>query len=148
MDILVKVSGSLIEDERFYHWLLTIFNLADNLFILCGGGDSITEALKSEKIPYEFGPQGREIHSLRGKYLAKQALKEEEVFVRNKLQEKGISARIFLPMRDIGDKICHINGDIYAIALYPNFDKVYIVTLKGRKKSFPEYLNKIEIVYL
>lgn len=148
MDILVKVSGTLIKDERFYNWLLSILSPVNNLFVLCGGGDSITEALKKENIPYEFRPQGREINSTRGKHLAKQILEEEKIFVERKLQEKGINVCVFIPVVEIGGKIYHINGDSYAIALYPNFDKIYIVTLKERKKSFPENLNKIEVVYL
>ncbi len=148
MDILVKVSGSLVKDDKFYDWLLTIADDLNELFILCGGGDSITEILKKEGIPYEFGPGGREIKSAKGKRLAKQVLEEEKIFVEKKLWKKGIDATVFIPVLQIGDRICHINGDSLAVALYPNFDKIYIVTLEGRTKSFPENLSKIEVVYL
>jgi len=147
IDILIKVSGSLIKDERFYDWL-SIFSPFTSLFILCGGGDSITEILKREGIPYEFGPLGREIESVKGRDLAKQVLEEEKTFVEKKLQQRGIDAVVFVPVIKIGDRSCHINGDNYAISLYPNFDKIYIVTLKGRKKYFSRRLVKIEVVYL
>ena len=41
-----------------------------------------------------------------------------------------------------------LNGDLLAQALYPNFDKVYIVTLPGREKSFVAQYDRMEIVYL
>lgn len=147
MDILVKVSGSLVEDERFYDWLSPISSPFNSLFVLCGGGELITKALKEEE--YDFGPQGREIKSLEGKRLALQILQQQKILVEEKLQERGIKAKVDIPVKKFGDKICFINGDIYAaIALYPNFGKIYIVTLKGRTKSFPENLNKIEVVHL
>jgi acetylglutamate kinase len=148
MDILVKVSGSLVEDERFYDWLSLVSSSFNKLFVLCGGGESITKILKEREIPYEFGPQGREIKSIEGKRLAQQVLEEERNLVESKLEERGIDATVFIPVVEIGGKIFHINGDSYAIAMYPNFDKIYIVTLKGRTKSFPENLNKIKVVYL
>ena len=148
MDILVKVSGSLVEAERFYDWLFSIYSSFNKLFIICGGGSSITEALEKEGIPYNFGPQGREIKSLKGKRLALRVLQKKRAFVEKKLEERGIKADVDMPVKKFGNKICLINGDSYALALYPEFNKIYIVTLKGRTKSFPKNLNKIEIVYL
>jgi len=148
MDILVKVSGSLIEDKRFYDWLSAICSSFNKLFILCGGGESITRALEEKKISYGFGPHGREIYSLEGKRLAQQILKKERSLIGRRLKEKGIDATVFVPVIVIENKILHMNADDYAITLYPNFDKIYIVTLKGRAKSFPKDLNKIEVVYL
>jgi len=148
MDVLVKISGDLIGEEKLYKWLLSISNSFNRLFILCGGGSSIAKILKEEGISYRFGPQGREIQSLEGKRLAKQILEKEKDFVKRRLEEKGINATVFIPVIEIGDTIWHINGDSYAMALYPNFDRIYIVTLKGRTKSFSKNLNKIEVVYL
>jgi len=149
MDILVKVSGDLIHEEKFYDWLSSIINHPDGLFILCGGGSEITEAFKRKNIPYEFGPCGREIKSEEGRRLAWKILELQEQHVWHVLQKKGIKANILLPVLvTMESKIFHVNGDNYAIALYPNFDKIYIATLKGRTKSFPENLNKLEVVYL
>jgi len=150
MDALIKVSGDLIKEERFYKWLSSISSSFNRLFILCGGGSSITKALKEKDIPYRFGPQGREIQSLEGKLLAKQVLEEEKVFVERKLEEMGINATVFIPAIEIKEEIFHMNGDNYALALYPNpnLKKIYIVTLEGRAKSFPGDLSKIEVVYL
>lgn len=148
MNVLVKVTGSLIEDEKFYSWLPLIVNSSDNLFVLVGGGDAITKILKKKNIPYEFSPQGREISSSEGKRLAWETLGIEKFIVENKLRDKGINATVFVPAIEMGGKILHMNGDSYALALYPSFDKVYIVTLKGRIKSFTENLNKLEVIYL
>jgi len=148
MDILVKVSGDLGNDERFYDWLSSIINPADKLFVLCGGGTLITEVLEQQSIPFEFGPNGREIQSPEGKDLARLALETQRTIVVKRLQEKAIDATVLIPVTEIGDKICHINGDNYAIALYPNFDRIIIVTSKERVKSFPRKFTKIAVVHL
>ena len=148
MDILVKVSGSLIKDEKFYNWIPPKVSLSDDLSVIVGGGDAITKVLKEKGIPYYFGPQGREISSPEGRRLALEVLIAEKVIVESKLKDKGINATVFIPVIEIGDKILHMNGDSYALALYPSFDKIYIVTLKGRIKSFPKNLDKLEVVYL
>lgn len=80
--------------------------------------------------------------------MALEALNIEKTIVEGRLKDKGINATVFIPVKEIGGKILHMNGDSYAVALYPSFDKIYIVTLKGRIKSFPENLNKLEVVYL
>ena len=148
MDILVKVSGSLTRDKKFYTWLAAIYSSFDNLFIICGGGEPITKILEDNNIPFKFGPQGREIQSLEGRRLAQQVLEGEMAFVERKLQEIKIKAVVLIPEVKVNGKILHINGDNYALALYSNFDKTYFITKEGRTKSFPENLNKIEVVYL
>ena len=148
MDVLVKVSGSLVSTELFYNWLLSIITSSDRLIVLCGGGDAITEVLRKNDIPFSFGPAGREIKSEEGKRLAWQALLKQKALVEEKLKEKGIRADVLIPVIEIGENIYHINGDSYAMALYPNFDKIFVVTLKRRIKSFPREFEKIEIVHL
>ena len=74
MDVLVKVSGSLTKDKKFYDWLSPIYSSFNNLFIVCGGGEAITKILEDNNIPFKFGPQGREIQSLEGRRLALQVL--------------------------------------------------------------------------
>lgn len=154
MDILIKVSGSLLADKRFYEWLPSKIKPSDRLFILCGGGEEITKLLNEQNIPFEFGPQGREIKSEEGRYLAGELLGKLKSFVEEKLRKKGIKANVFTPVIKMkGEKsgevkICHINGDKLAEALYPNFDKIYIVTLSGRTKLFPENLIRMEVIYL
>lgn len=142
MDILVKVSGSLLADKRFYEWLSSKINPLDRLFVLPGGGEKITELLNEKNIPFDFGPQGREIGSEEGGRLAGGLLDELKAFVEGKLRERGIKANVFSPVIKIkGEKsgevkICHINGDKLAEALYPNFEKIYIVTLKRKNQGF------------
>jgi hypothetical protein len=152
MGDLVKVSGSCIRIPEFYNWLSLIVIPANDLFILCGGGDGITEVLNKENISYTWGPRGdREINSKKGKYLAKQVLEEGKTFVEGKLKEIGINATVLIPVEEIDGEIYHFNGDRYLVTLDLKFgfDKIYVVTLKGREKSFPENLkNKVEVIYL
>lgn len=148
MDVLVKVSGSLTRDEKFYAWLAEIYSPFDNLFVICGGGEPITKILEDNHIPFKFGPQGREIQSLEGRFLASQVLEGEMAFVEKRLKEMGIKAVVLIPVIGAGGKIFHLNGDNYALALYSNFDKTYFVTKEGRVKSLPGELNRIEIIYL
>lgn len=154
MDILVKVSGDLLIDKRFLDWLSYNISPSDRLFLLLGGGTKITKVLREKNIPFEFGPQGREIGSEEGRSLSKEVLQKLRALVKQKLRGVGIKANVLIPVIKIkgeksGDiKICHVNGDTFAQALYPSFDKIFIITLKGRKKSFPENLTKIEVVFL
>jgi len=85
---------------------------------------------------------------LEGRRLAQQVLEGEMAFVERKLQEIKIKAVVLIPVVKVNGKVLHINGDNYALALYSNFDKTYFITKEGRTKSFPENLNKIEVVYL
>lgn len=148
MDILVKASGDVIGINRFYEFLKSFTrNNSKRLFILCGGGTEITEKLKKENIGFHFGPAGREIKSTRGIILAYQVLEEQKEIVERRLKRKGIKGFVFIPSVGIGNKICHLNADNYALGLSPNFEKIFIVTLKGRNKSFPNF-SKIKVIYL
>ena len=148
MDILVKVSGDLVVAETFYNWLSSTITSLDKVVVLCGGGSAITEALKENDISFSFGPGGREIESEKGRRLALQVLQKQKVIIEEKLQEKGMKADVLIPVIEVGRRIYHINGDSYAISLYPNFDKIFIVTLEGRTKFFPDNLEKIKVVHL
>lgn len=148
MDILVKVSGDFVDKEEFYDWLASIDSFEDKLFVLCGGGTLITKELNYQKIPFEFGPAGREISSVRGKVLAKYILEKQKYIIETRSKWRGLIVSVLMPFIHVGDKLCHFNGDNYLTALYPNFDKIYVVTLKGRTKTFPEELKKVEVVYL
>lgn len=150
MDILVKVSGDLADNEKFYQWLLSTYNdhnKGTRFFILCGGGSAITETLKEHNIQYSFGQGGREIRSVEGRYLAKKVLDKQKSLVEQKLEEFGIIATTFTPVIELENKICHINGDNLVISLYPDFDDIFIVTLRGRIKHFPGF-QKIKVINL
>jgi len=75
-------------------------------------------------------------------------LEDQKKFVETRLQEKGVEATVFIPAMVIIGKVCHMNGDLLVKALHPNFDKIYIITLQRRTKTFPEIFNKIEVVNL
>jgi len=152
MNFLTKSSGDLIKDERLYK-LPSIAGASDRSVLVVGGGTQITETLKKNGIKFKFGPFGREIKSYRGRYLAWMVLREQKALAQKKLRERGIIAEVDIPVKKEGKIIYHFNADWYAIALSVNFDRVFIVTLKERDKSFindlPKTLRKkIEIVYL
>ena len=148
MNILVKASGDLATDQRFYDWLSSIAEIADDLLLLIGGGNVITEILERERIHFKFGPGGREILLRKGRHLAKTVLDKPKSIVMLWLRNAGIKATVFIPVIEINGYVCHINGDALATILYPNFDKIFVVTLRGREKSFPKEFTKIEVVHL
>lgn len=148
MEILVKVSGDFQDKEVFYKWLKSINLPSNDLFILCGGGTAISQILEQHGITSKFGPSGREINSKAGRQAALQVLEKQKANVEKNLEQRKIIASVFTPVFRVGDKNFHLNGDNLATALYPNFDKIFILTLKGRIKSFSKELSKIEVVYL
>ncbi|MEK0348133.1 MAG: hypothetical protein QQN44_07380 [Nitrosopumilus sp.] len=148
MEILVKVSGDLQNEATFYKWLDSVVSPSNKLFILCGGGTAISEILEQHEIASTFGPNGREISSAKGKKLALEVLEKQRESLKNNLRKRKIIANVFTPVVKINRKHLHLNGDNFATALYPNFDAVFIVTKKGRVKSFPKEFSKVEVVYL
>lgn len=147
MRILVKVSGELEKEKKFYDWLDNNNNPLDKLFVICGGGSKITETLKRYNIAFHFGPAGREIRSLEGRRLALMVLEKQKKIVKKKLKERKIVATVLIPVVKRGGEILHMNGDDYAMALYPNFDKIYVVT-KNPEKSFAKEYDRLEVVHL
>ena len=145
-NILVKVSGDLIDRDEFYDWFKSIISKAVNVVIICGGGSAISEELDRRGISYYFGPAGRKIASLEGIALAYQVLVKQKEIVEEKLRAKGINCQVDMPVVEIGDMKCLVNGDDYAMTLYPNFDRVYIATLQGRIKKIPNGYARAEIV--
>lgn len=148
MEILVKVSGDLQNEETFYKWLDSVVSPSNKLFILCGGGTAISEILEQHEITSKFGPSGRKISSTKGKQVALEVLEKQKADLKKNLQKRKITASVFAPIVKIDSKHLHLNGDNFAIALYHNFDAVFIVTKKGRVKSFPKEFSKVEVVYL
>ena len=145
-DVLIKVSGDLVESEQFYSWLSSVSTPQTRLFILCGGGSAITAKLNEQNISFRFTESGREIETEEGSILAQQVLEDQKKFVEQRLQEKEIEASVFIPVMVLNDRVCHMNGDQLVKALHPNFDKIYVVTLQQRTKTFPEIFNKIAVI--
>ena len=143
--ILVKVSGDLVHNEDFFEWLKSFSTADSDITVLCGGGTAITEELEANDVPFEFGPAGRKILTERGINLAYEVLQRQREQFENELKNKRIEAKVAMPVIYIGDMICHVNGDWYIRAVYPNFDKIYVATLTGRSKSFDGF-ERIEVV--
>jgi acetylglutamate kinase len=144
---LIKVSGDVVAKEELYQ-LLSSLEGKYKLFILCGGGTTITEKLNEEKIPFRFEAGRRVIKSEKGKTLAHQVLEEKRIFVEGRLQERGIKAAVYVPVIKLGEKLCHINGDDFVRMAYQDFDKVFVVTLKGKDKSSLRDIQNVEIIRL
>ncbi len=111
------------------------------MFILCGGGTAIAQILERHGITSKFGPNGKEINSKAGRQVALQVLEKQKANVEKNLKQRKIIASVFTPVFRMANKDFHLNGDNLATALYPNFDKIFIVTLKGRIKSFSKELS-------
>ena len=135
-NILVKVSGDLVDTVVFAEW---VWRLPGNPpTIIAGAGTAITQQLEAASIPYHFGPAGRETTE-KGQLIARVEL----------LRTASVVAKLGTPLLPMwpGTHLM-LNGDDLALALYPNFHRVYIVTAKGRNKHFAPKYNRLEVVHL
>jgi len=150
--ILVKVTGDLVEEQKFYDWLKEIvIPTKDELYLILGAGSQTKALLEKTNIPYEFvGPKGftrRKIESYEGRkmiYLLERKIKNT---VRHKLTWEGITASIIDSNLEVDGEYLTQNGDLMAMGLCHNFDKTYVVTLPDREKPFLRVFG-IEVVYL
>ncbi len=145
--ILVKVSGDLVESDSFYGWLHSVNKPGDYFLIIAGGGTAITKRLERAGIPFEFGASGREIVDLEGKKLAHEVLRSQKTIVESQIKRMEINADVIIPVTVCAGEIIHINGDEVAKTLYPYFGLTYVLTVRGKEKSFLGY-EKLEVVPL
>ena len=143
MRVLVKVSGDLVGTYVFNTWLKELaedpsIDAPVDLWVLSGAGTNISQALDEAKEPYTFGPGGREGLTSNGIRIAYHQLLLAQV--------KISAGHTIVPVWSQWSFM--LNGDLLAQALYPNFDKVYIVATPGREKSFVARYDRMEIVYL
>ncbi len=121
------------------------------LVICVGGGTQISEAFSLEGLKNDnFGPLGRETSTLKEKQLARDVLEKNKEKLENKLKERNICASVVIPVIEIGNVLCHVNGDQFALTAYHGFDLLFIVTTKERlekkKEDFSDY-DKIKIMF-
>lgn len=130
---LIKISGDLLKRKDVLKWLkrLTVKYL---LTIVPGGGTQINRAFIKHGYKIDMNPVfGRQIHSEKQSKLALKILKQNALELKEFLVEIKIPAKIELPMRKtIRGRICHINGDFYALTSLNGYDKVFVVTLSSR----------------
>lgn len=145
---LIKISGDLISKKKV---LDKIREISKKYFtvVTVGGGTQINEAFEQKGFPIKFGPLGRETNSLKEKQLALKILKKNQIKIQELFAKENIAATVIIPSMDVVSVSCPINGDIFMLAAYLGFDKLYIFTLQEREKKkikeFEKY-PKIKVV--
>ncbi len=140
---LAKVSGDLLKNKEVLHFLAEKsreFSLA----ILPGGGGQITKAFKKKGFKRsKYTPMGRVTDSLEKRQLARDVLEINQANVQDAIDYLDINARVIIPVLYIATVLCHVNGDIYALAAYNGFDKIFIITTKDRAEAKREWLKQL-----
>ena len=121
--------------------------------VICvGGGTQIKEAFAKAGFPDSaYGPLGRETKSFAERQLARDVLEHNQATLQDRLSEEKIPALVVIPVLDIGNVLCHVNGDQFVLTAYLGYDSVYVVTLPEReakkRKDFAPY-PKIQVISL
>ncbi len=142
----VKISGNLLEKDKVIEWLKDI---TKQYFVaICvGGGKQINEAFKKRGFEIKFGPLGRITKSLEERQLARDVLEKNQAFIQDLIDEKGINARVIIPVGDIATVLCPENGDLELLRAYDGYQKIFILTLKDRVKKKRLWVKKIARVF-
>lgn len=142
----VKISGNLLEKEEVIEWLK---ELSRQYFIaICiGGGEQINEAFKEKGFSIKFGPLGRITESLEERQLARDILEKNQAFIQDLVDEKGISARVIIPVDDIATVLCHQNGDVKLLAAYNGYQRLFILTSKDMVKKKKLWVKRVTKVF-
>lgn len=135
-ETLVKVSGDLADTQEFHSWVRHLPCAPPD--IIAGAGTAITARLVEAQIPFAFGPSGRETTEA-GRIIAR----EELSISATKVAEVGNPILPLWPGTTL-----MLNGDLLALALYPNYRHVYIVTVDGRRKEVPPGYDRLRLIYL
>ena len=147
-NVLVKISGNLIENEEVIAWLQQL--TVDFHAVICtGGGTQINEAFKERGFAIKFGPYGRETSSFEERQLARDVLEINQAQIQDLLREKNINAEVVIPVKNIGSVLCHINGDLYVLDGLLGFDRICVLTEQmnvEKKKSFYAQYPKVEVI--
>jgi acetylglutamate kinase len=132
----IKVSGDLVARDDVLAWIKWLVEAEHYFVVICiGGGTQINEVFKAQGLPINYGPLGRETTTFEERQLARDVLEKNQAEIQDLLAEHEIQATVILPVLDIGSVLCHVNGDIFAMAAYLGFDKVYVLTLDSRKEQ-------------
>lgn len=142
----VKISGNLIEKEEVLEWLK---ELARQYFVaVCiGGGEQINQAFQERGFKSNFNPLGRVTKTLEERQLARDVLEANQAFIQDMLDEKGISARVIVPVDDVATVLCHVNGDVKVLQAYQGYDKLFILTLKDRVEKKKAWMERLAGVF-
>ena len=134
LNVFVKVSGDEYLNPAFQQWIRD--KSAVSWVVICvGGGTQINAEFDRLDIVTTFGPLGREILDFEHKLIARSILERNKIELEDALAELGIHVTVCIPVRDVGEVMCHENGDQMVRSLYLGYDELYVVTM-------PERLNK------
>ena len=142
LSVFVKASGDLFYRRDVIEW---IRKLAAEYYvvILVGGGTQINEAFEEAGFEVgKHGPLGRETKNLAEKQLARDVLEINKDVLQDLLASHGISAFVEKPVWEVAGVLCHINADIFTLAVYHGFDKLFVLTLESRVQAKEQELKK------
>ena len=143
---IVKISGDLLHDKEVREAVrVRLRKIAEqySLVIISGGGTDINKAFKERGFDIKFCPLGRVTDTLEQRQLARNILEQNQAAEQDMLDEDEISARVVIPMREIGTVLCPENGDLMFLSAYLGFDKGFIFTKKERVEAKKSWLVKI-----
>ena len=147
---LIKLSGDCLGNATL-EWIREL-SRAYFVVICVGGGTQIKEAFAKAGFPDSaYGPLGRETKSFAERQLARDVLEHNQATLQDHLAEEEIPAVVVISVLEIGNVLCHVNGDQFVLTAYLGFDAVYVVTLPEReakkRKDFAPY-PKIQVISL
>lgn len=140
----VKLSGNLIGRNDVLDWLRQLSH-SFSVRICTGGGEQINEEFRKRDWPIRFGPLGRLTRDKREQQVARDVLEDNAAAVEDFLDEQNVNARVFIPVLDheVGDVLCHVNGDIQVFALHNGYDAVYVLTLASRAEKKRRFFREV-----
>ena len=146
---LIKVSGDLFTSEAFLNEVLKL--IGEYFVVICvGGGTQINEALAKAGLDIgEHGPLGRETKTIKESLVAHVVLLENQAQLEAMLAERRMTARVVIPVLEIGTVRCHVNGNQFIKVAYVGFDILVVVTTADRvEKKRQEFadLPKIRVI--
>lgn len=137
---LVKVSGDLIDNREailFVESLSEVNNF--DIVVIVGGSTQISKALVDAGFDVAFQDGHREHESSESKKLATKVLQGTLNKFRDNLSDNflGVLTSPIISIEMGRSAYNHVNADEYLRILAPNYEHVYCLTKKGRKKYFP-----------
>jgi len=142
-NILIKVLGDLTKRKKSIN-LIKKNAVENSVTIFPGGGTDISFLLKKAGVGFEFIPEvGRVIKDPIGKKLAYDVLKKKQKMLRKEFIRLGIKVVVEIPVIKFGGELRFLNGDNLAEALSVNYDKTFVITVKGRKKKLKGHNLKV-----
>ncbi|NTV22564.1 MAG: hypothetical protein HGB03_03325 [Candidatus Yonathbacteria bacterium] len=128
----VKVSGDVFILPAFLRWMKKLTHKY-SVVVCIGGGTQINTALKEAGFTLtEHGPLGRELETFKERQIARDELERNQALFQDLLDTHRISARVIIPVLDIGGVLCHVNGDTMIQTAYLGYDILYVTTTMRR----------------